>query len=788
METTLLRSMKTWVALGIILVLTFVFGSHEATATQTRTINLNTGYDQWSASPALISVGQQDNEWRVTVDPTSLPPEPPGNLVSNGRPANVVVDTSWGSLNASGSANYPNSRWISINQNRDPGVLSPQTVFNYTYYFTLPPGFSSPQLTMKLNADDHIIKVELNGNVLFTGSGGIFNSAPLPISSSMLSHFKSGPNINVITVTVEDQFKVLTGLIVDGTVTYEDCDRLPIKDIPGLTSITFWESTFTATPFTFNIAGPELTTQITTLTSLLKDFEGVPGAEFYDVFISNWDGIVNPNGQFVTIEAVWPVGAPSGGGLNIAQVVFNGTGQFANSVASFVVFGNNAIPNDVVKAVDGNLSTDTTMGNASGPTQKLRVTVGFPCPCVKAPSGMVAWWPLDETSGTTVKDIFGGHNGTPKPGAVGGGGPAPVAGQVNGAMYFVGNYIEVPPAGLNLANDLTIDGWFAWGQPGSPSFGGIPNWSPGQTFYDAIVDKLDPSTSPTSGYAFFVRTTATPLPPTPVPNVTTVTVTVDLILVLGSSIYTAPIYTGTTTFPPPLGSYPAPTPAWPYSGQWLHVAVTVDRSPNNNIIAFYLNGQPLGTPFTTPIPPGVNNIAPLWIGQSRLPMNGFEFALDEIEIFSVPLSQPEIYSIYNAGSAGKCKRITDRQILNVATFVGPTVPPTPQQQQQTFLTTDPILAGATYYDPNPACLGVPPAGVKLFIFTLEGQLTLGRNRDTTGGVSSTQIGTSKSQALLATLDPGALPPGAYNAVFWIKDCTNTDILVSEFSALRVLAP
>jgi hypothetical protein len=55
-------------------------------------------------------------------------------------------------------------------------------------------------------------------------------------------------------------------------------------------------------------------------------------------------------------------------------------------------------------------------------------------------------------------------------------------------------------------------------------------------------------------------------------------------------------------------------------------------------------------------------------------------------------------------------------------------------------------------------------------------------------VSSTQIGTSKYQALLATLDPGALPPGAYTLVFWVKDCTDTDVLVSEFYALQVLSP
>lgn len=55
-------------------------------------------------------------------------------------------------------------------------------------------------------------------------------------------------------------------------------------------------------------------------------------------------------------------------------------------------------------------------------------------------------------------------------------------------------------------------------------------------------------------------------------------------------------------------------------------------------------------------------------------------------------------------------------------------------------------------------------------------------------MSSTQIGTSKYQALLGTLEPGALPSGVYRAVFWVKDCTNADVLVSEFATLQVLGP
>ena len=41
--------------------------------------------------------------------------------------------------------------------------------------------------------------------------------------------------------------------------------------------------------------------------------------------------------------------------------------------------------------------------------------------CVQPPLGTIAWWPMDETSGTTVKDLAGNHPGIvvngPRPGA-----------------------------------------------------------------------------------------------------------------------------------------------------------------------------------------------------------------------------------------------------------------------------------------------------------------------------------------------------------------------------------
>jgi uncharacterized repeat protein (TIGR01451 family) len=269
---------------------------------------------------------------------------------------------------------------------------------------------------------------------------------------------------------------------------------------------------------------------------------------------------------------------------------------------------------------------------------------------------MVGWWPLDElANSTTVADIglAPPNNGVPQPAAVSAGGPNTVLGNLvptDRALHFYtpATYVDVPhDNSLNLAN-LTVDAWYAWGNPGTPNFGVIPGWSAGQTKYYAIVDKLD--TNPNSGYAFFVRTHATPLPSNPVPNVTPVTVTVDLALVLGSNIYAQQIYSGTTTFPPPNTPYPPSLPAWPYSGQWLHVAVTVDQTSNTG--KFFLNGSQVGSNFT---PTAIaNNTASLWIGKSRLPVSGVEFVLNEIELFNIALPASDIHAIATA-TAGKCK-------------------------------------------------------------------------------------------------------------------------------------
>lgn len=622
-----------------------------AASAQTRTIVLNTGYDQWLASPKLINVFEKDNEWRVISDPVNGAPQPP---TATGRPSDVVPDSTW-NLNPLLAANFPNSRWISITPLQGQPLPTPPNRFEYAYYFTLPDGFTNPELMMKLFADDQITKVTLNSTILFQGAGGYFYSDPLLLPSSPLTsaNFHSGPTVNVITVEVEDTFAGSTGLIVDGQVSYEDCTRLPIRNIPGLTSITFWESTGALpTSPSFLVSGSHLSTKLNgTLSSTNRDFEGVTEGEFYDVFYSDWSGAPNPSGQFVTIEAVWRVGAPSGGGLNIARVDFNGTGKFASSVASFVALGNNAMPNGVGKAVDfdPNALTTTTMGNTIGQAQRLRVTVGFPCACVGPPSGMVGWWPLDDPTGDTIVDDIAAapDNGSPKPGlAIGPSSPSSVPAVVGTGLNFLPSvspigpthYVEVPSSPeVNFGTgDFTIDAWIKLDQ--------ASNIHP-------IVDKLDFSTPGTNkGYAFFVQGGRLTLRLAP-----------DAFGGLVGSVSTGPGIT---------------------PGDWHHVAVTIRRNDPSNkpVITFYINAVYSGSSTTSgPSMPGslsIDGTMPLWIGgNSRLAFGGAtvslaEIAIDELEFFKRELSQTEIQSIFNAGSAGKCKPGSCQLItINPATLV-----------------------------------------------------------------------------------------------------------------------
>lgn len=156
--------------------------------------------------------------------------------------------------------------------------------------------------------------------------------------------------------------------------------KTPVKNIPGLQSITYYETTGAVNSYTFTVNGPEMNTKISALTAQDNDIKGA-STEYYDVYYSDDQGNFDANGAYLTIAGVFLYKLPAGGGLNLAEIALNYSGQppeYGNYVASFVALGDNAIPADVGKAIDGNLSTCSTMGNTvDDPGKLLRITLGF---------------------------------------------------------------------------------------------------------------------------------------------------------------------------------------------------------------------------------------------------------------------------------------------------------------------------------------------------------------------------------------------------------------------------
>ena len=159
-------------------------------------------------------------------------------------------------------------------------------------------------------------------------------------------------------------------------------ERIPVKDLPNLVSITFYERTGGIAPdeFTFLVEGPELSVRLDDpLANGNFDIDGASG-EFYDVYYSDEDGEFILEGSYLTISGTFGQALPAGGGLNLAEISLNfsdDTLEFGNYVASFAALGDNAVPENVDNAIDGDLQSHTTMGNTVGQMERLRVTLGF---------------------------------------------------------------------------------------------------------------------------------------------------------------------------------------------------------------------------------------------------------------------------------------------------------------------------------------------------------------------------------------------------------------------------
>ncbi|MCL5028104.1 MAG: SpaA isopeptide-forming pilin-related protein [Bacteroidetes bacterium] len=234
--------------------------------------------------------------------------------------------------------------------------------------------------------------------------------------------------------------------------------------------------------------------------------------------------------------------------------------------------------------------------------------------CVDPPSGMVAWWSLDETSRYKWPDFAGYNNfGTLT------NGPIPVAGKVLGALQFDGidDYVEVADhPELNFGTgDFSFDSWIK-----TNDTVGV------RVILDKRTEVPDLFTA-YKGYSIF----------------------------LNDGKLSLQLADGT-----PLNSYTNyASPVLVGDGKWHHIAITVNRN-NVHGMLFYLDGVPTQFGDPTQHQGSLSNANSLRIGSNSFTdiftgIGTFKGILDEIELFKRVLTPQEVQAIYNAGSAGKCK-------------------------------------------------------------------------------------------------------------------------------------
>jgi len=254
----------------------------------------------------------------------------------------------------------------------------------------------------------------------------------------------------------------------------------------------------------------------------------------------------------------------------------------------------------------------------------------FPGPCIGPPNtANVAWYPFDNTAGTTTANLSTGNMGTLI------NSPTYIQGVVAGALRFDGinDHVNSPstivtnigPAGLlqtcnggysTCRGDFSIDAWIRVDTT-------APTWA------IPIIDKTKGSGPTTKGYSFFVYQR----------NKLGLQLA-DGVGPAGYTNYLSPVINNLTA-------------------SWHHVAVTVGRRASPAGIKWYDNGVIIGssdpTVSTTSRYGSLVNDGPLTIGATGKLTAWFKGDIDELEILNRELTTAEVLAIYQAGPAGKCK-------------------------------------------------------------------------------------------------------------------------------------
>lgn len=230
--------------------------------------------------------------------------------------------------------------------------------------------------------------------------------------------------------------------------------------------------------------------------------------------------------------------------------------------------------------------------------------------CVEPPAGLVGWWPGDGNA----DDIVDGNHGTMINGA------KFASGKVGQAFSFNGisTYVKVNSSpSLDLTGDFTIDAWVR------PNDGyGSP-----QNIYNHIdiVGRWGPAGIGKAAYLLAVN---------PIGKVYVMT---------HDGYNPTSVLTSNTKIPVNI---------------WSHVTGVRENTKLN----IYINGVLDVNYLDNSVAPQKSYLS-LTIGQENEECDGcnnpggnnFDGLIDEVEIYNRALSQNEVFAIFNAGSAGKCK-------------------------------------------------------------------------------------------------------------------------------------
>lgn len=296
-------------------------------------------------------------------------------------------------------------------------------------------------------------------------------------------------------------------------------------------------------------------------------------------------------------------------GIVITEVVTNGAAVTAISVPWGTTLSSDVANRTVTVADDTYVNYTNPSEVVSGEPGTVTFTnKKVTAPCVKAPLGMVDWYPFDEVVGTTTAlnlvppspyaDVFNGA--------------AFATGKVANALHFDGvdDYARSTTPDHNVGlGDFSIDFWIKT----SPMLGA-----------QTVIDKRTGSVwNNLRGYSVYLQNGK-----------------VFLQMADGTGA-------GYTNYP---------STASVDDGEWHLVVITVRRS-NTAGIKFYKDNVLVTYANPTLRPGSLSNDGRLFFGRNALSnASTFRGALDEVEIFNVELPSTTVADLWSAGSSGKCKK------------------------------------------------------------------------------------------------------------------------------------